>query len=202
LKPAGFIDPCIPTDAAKVPRGAGWVHEIKHDGYRMQLRKNGNRARLFTRRGFDWTERYPQLAAAGMLIKAHSATIDGELVVQGKGGIADFARLHSRIADGEAILFAFDLLELDGEDLRQHPLGARKAVLTKVVGLRAQGIYYAEHDDGDGEVLFCSACKMGLEGIVSKKLSSPYRSGRSKAWLKIKNKKAPGYLRVRGGLEG
>jgi bifunctional non-homologous end joining protein LigD len=200
--PAGFIEPCIPTVANKVPSGPGWIHEIKHDGYRLQVRKNGDRVRLFTRRGFDWTERYPAVTAAAAKLKAHTLTIDGELGVTGKGGIANFEKLHSRTVDAAAILFAFDLLDLDGEDLRKRPLGERKALLTRLLKRAAAGIHLSEHDDGDGEALFRAACRMGMEGIVSKRLSSIYRSGRSKSWIKVKNKRAPGYLRVHDGRDG
>jgi bifunctional non-homologous end joining protein LigD len=199
--PPGFIEPCIPTAAKKVPSGPGWIHEIKHDGYRMQVRKNGDRVRLFTRRGFDWTERYPAVRTAAAKLKAQTLTIDGELVVPGKGGIASFEKLHSRISDADAILFAFDLLELDGEDLRKRPLGERKAMLARLLK-PASGIHLSEHDDSDGEALFRAACRMGMEGIVSKRVSSAYRSGRSESWIKVKNKRAPGYLRVHDGLDG
>ena len=170
----------------------------------MLARKTSKRVYLFTRRGFDWTDRYPAVATAVAKLKAETLTIDGELVVPGKRGIADFEKLHSRAHDGEAVLYAFDLLELDGDDLRKRPLAVRKAMLARLLWRAPAGIHLTEHNDDNGEALFRAACRMGLEGIVSKKLSSVYRSGRSGSSIKVKNKRAPGYLRVqaanRGGL--
>ncbi len=200
--PIGFIQPCLAVEADKVPSTFGWVHEIKHDGYRMQLRMAAGRARLFTRRGFDWTTRYPWPSESAVGLRVRAATIDGELVCADEDGIADFARLHSRCHDGEAFLYAFDLLELDGEDLRPLPLADRKARLAKLLSRSGSGLRLVEHDEGDGKRLFAAACRMGLEGIVSKRLDSPYRSGRCKSWIKVKNPKAPSVLRVRDGLEG
>ena len=200
--PSGFIEPCLAVVADKVPRTLGWAHEIKHDGYRMQLRIASDRIRLFTRRGFDWTERYPWVSESAAALRVTSATIDGEVVCAGKDGLADFARLHSRCHDGEAFLYAFDLLECDGEDLRSLPLMERKRRLAKLLKRARKGIRLVEHDEGDGEALFRAACRMGLEGIISKKLDSRYRSGRCKSWVKVKNQRAPGYLRVRDGMDG
>lgn len=204
LLPASFIQPCLATDAAKVPTGPGWVHEIKHDGYRMQLRKSGDRIRLFTRRGFDWTERYPWVVESAVALPAQSCTLDGEIICAGDDGIADFAKLHSRCFDHQAFYYGFDLLELDGEDLKPQPLVKRKAALAKLLRKAPAGVRLCEHDEGDGEALFQAACRMGLEGIVSKKITSPYRPGpkRCLAWVKVKNKEAPGYRRVRDGMEG
>jgi bifunctional non-homologous end joining protein LigD len=170
----------------------------------MQARKDGDRVRLFTRRGFDWTERYPRAAAGVRKLKVTSATIDCELVVAGDDGVADFARLHSRCADDEAFLYAFDIMELDGADLRQMELVGRKKALARVLRRANDGIHLCEHHEGDGPALFEAACRLGLEGIVSKKAASIYRPGPKKttAWVKVKNKRAPGYLRFRDGLEG
>lgn len=202
--PASFIQPSICSEAAKVPSGDHWLHEIKHDGYRMQVRKDGDRVRLFTRRGFDWTERYPRAAAGVRKLKIESFTIDAELVVAGDDGVADFAKLHSRCADKEAFLWGFDIMEFDGADLRQVPLIDRKKTLAKILRRSKDGIHLCEHEAGDGAALFEAACKLGLEGIVSKKADSIYRPGPKKttAWVKVKNKGAPGYLRFRDGLEG
>jgi ATP-dependent DNA ligase len=131
--PATFIQPCIASQASKVPAGGGWLHEIKHDGYRMQVRKDGDRVRLFTRRGFDWTERYPLAAAGARKLKAATLTLDCELVVPDAVGVANFDKLHSRCADGEAFLYAFDIMELDGMDLKPLPLIERKAALAKLL---------------------------------------------------------------------
>ena len=113
LRPAGFIEPCVPTLVEKPPTGPAWIHEIKHDGYRLIARRHRGRVRLFTRRGYDWTDRYPLIHHATEALPA-DATIDGEAVARDAAGIADFERLHSREHDRAVILCAFDLLELDG----------------------------------------------------------------------------------------
>jgi bifunctional non-homologous end joining protein LigD len=115
-------------------------------------------------------------------------------VVSGPDGVSDFERLHSRAYDHAAFLYAFDLLELDGEDLRPAPLDQRKARLAKLI--RNSGIALSEHTEGDGGEIFRFACEMGLEGIVSKRRDMPYRAGPSKMWLKIKNPKSPAMLRL------
>jgi bifunctional non-homologous end joining protein LigD len=126
--PAGFIEPCLPTAARVPPSGPGLVHEIKHDGYRLIARLDGRRARLFSRRGHDWTERFPRIRAALAVLRARSATMDGEAVVCcPKTGLSLFDRLHSGRHDGAVILYAFDLLELNGLDLRPLPIEERKA---------------------------------------------------------------------------
>jgi bifunctional non-homologous end joining protein LigD len=133
---SGFIAPCIPTRAPKPPAGADWVHEIKHDGYRLQVRRVGDQVRLFTRRGYDWSGRYPAIAVTATLLRAKSFTLDGEAVVCGPDGVAVFDALHRRGTVSEAMLYGFDLLELDGEDLRAHPLGDRKKRLARLLGER------------------------------------------------------------------
>jgi bifunctional non-homologous end joining protein LigD len=191
----GFVPPCIPTRAAKPPSGPDWVHEIKHDGYRLQVRRVGDHVRLFTRRGYDWSGRYPAIVVTAMQLRATSFTLDGEAVVCGPDGIAIFDALHRRGTVGEAMLYAFDLLELDGQDLRALPLGERKRRLARLMGERRLGIVLSEHTDEDGATIFQHACKMGLEGIVSKRLSAPYRSGPSRDWIKIKNPDSPAMIR-------
>ena len=198
-RPNGFIEPCIPTRAAKPPAGPDWVHEIKHDGYRLIVRRDGESVRLFTRRGYDWSDRYPAIARAAAKLRAKSFTIDGEAVVCGPNGVAVFEALHRRGTVTEAMLYAFDLLELDGEDLRARPLAERKARLAKLVGRSDRGIVYNEHTDEDGATVFRHACKLGLEGIVSKRLTAPYRSGPSRDWIKVKNPDGPAMLRHREG---
>jgi bifunctional non-homologous end joining protein LigD len=126
LRQDGFVPPCIPTRAYKVPVGPDWVHEIKHDGYRLQVRRDGDAVRLFTRRGYDWSGRYPAIVATAMQLLAASFTLDGEAVVCGPDGGAVFDALHRHGTVSEAMLYAFDLLELDGDDLRGPPLGERK----------------------------------------------------------------------------
>jgi bifunctional non-homologous end joining protein LigD len=191
----GYIEPCIPTRSSKPPVGPQWFHEIKHDGYRLIARKQDGRVRLFTRRGYDWSDRYPLIAKAVAAIRATSATVDGEAVYCGENGLSIFEALHSRQHNDRAFLYAFDLLELDGEDFRPKPLHARKARLEKLLAKAPAGIQYNEHVDGDGQLVFDHAYKLGLEGIVSKHRDHPYRSGRSKSWFKIKNTAAPGVTR-------
>jgi ATP-dependent DNA ligase len=194
-RPTGFIEPCIPTRVSQPPVGARWIHEIKHDGYRLIVRKQGDRVRLFTRRGYDWTERYPRIRNAVKALPTAAVVIDGEAVYCGGAGVAVFETLHSRACDDRVILYAFDLLELDGEDWRQRPLEERKARLAELLAKAPTGIHFVEHMEGDGATIFEHACKLGLEGIVSKRRGHPYRSGPSKAWLKVKNPTAPGVLR-------
>jgi bifunctional non-homologous end joining protein LigD len=196
-KRPGIIEPCIPTRASKPPVGPQWIHEIKHDGYRLIARKRGGRVSLLTRRGYAWTDRYPRISAAVATLRPASVTIDGEAVCCDDAGVAVFEKLHSRAHDGEAFLCAFDLLDIDGEDWRPRPLRERKARLAKLLAKVPAGIQYTEHLEGDGSAIFAHACKLGFEGIVSKHRESPYRSGPSKTWLKVKNPAAPGVLRFK-----
>ena len=193
----GYIQPCIPTRAHKVPVGPGWIHEIEHNGYRLQVRREGDTVRLFTRRGYDWTGRYPAIAATAGQLRARSFTLDGEACVCGPDGVAVFDALHRRGTVSEAMLYGFDLLELDGEDLRGLPLGDRKKRLARLIGRRRVGIVLSQHTADDGASIFLQACRMGLEGIVSKRLSAPYRSGPSRDWLKVKNPDSPAMIRAR-----
>jgi bifunctional non-homologous end joining protein LigD len=153
--------------------------------------------RLFTRSGYDWSGRYPAIVLTAMQLRAMSFTLDGEAVVCGPDGVAIFDAFHRRGTVSEAMLYAFDLLELDGEDLRALPLGDRKKRLARLLGKRRLGIVLSAHTDEDGAAIFEQACKMGLEGIVSKRLSAPYRSGPSRDWIKVKNPDSPAMIRVR-----
>jgi bifunctional non-homologous end joining protein LigD len=193
----GYIPPCIPTRAAKPLSGPDWVHEIKHDGYRLQVRREGDAVRLFTRRGYDWSGRYPAIVATAMKLRAQSFTLHGEACVCGPDGVAVFDALHRRGTVREAMLYVFDLLELDGEDLRALPLSDRKKRLARLLGKRRIGIVLSEHTNEDGALIFQQACKLGLEGIVSKRLSAPYRSGPSRDWIKVKNPDSPAMIRAR-----
>jgi hypothetical protein len=123
-RPPGLVEPCIPTLASRPPAGLQWVPEIKHDGYRLIARKIDGRVRLFTQRGYDWLDRYPRVVEAVAAIPASSATIDGEAVCCDESGVSVFDDLHSRQHDDRVMLYAFDLLELDGEDFRPQPLHA------------------------------------------------------------------------------
>jgi len=195
---SGFVPPTIPTRALKPPSGPDWVHEIKHDGYRLQVRRYGDTVRLFTRRGYDWSRRYPAIATTAFELHARSFTMDGEAVVCGPDGIAIFDALPRHGTVSEAMLYAFDLLEFNGEDLRELTLGERKERLAKLVGNKRLGIVLSEHTDEAGDIVFQHACKMGLEGIVSKRLSAPYRSGPCQDWIKVKNPDSPAMARGRG----
>ena len=195
--PAAFIHPCRPIVASKPPSGEGWAHELKHDGYRLQIHVRDGRVRLYTMNGADWSMRYPLIVRDAARIKG-TAILDAEAVWLDSNGMADFEALHSRSNDGRATALAFDLLMLNEEDMRRKPYVERKAALRKL--LRGdRGIQYVEHTEGHGDRLFNAVCTIGLEGIVSKKLDSPYRSGASKAWIKVKNPKAPAATRAADG---
>jgi bifunctional non-homologous end joining protein LigD len=194
--PVGFIEPCGPTWSRTAPSGRQWIHEIKQDGYRLIVRKDGRRVRLFTRRGFDWSGRYPVITIAMQSLRVRSATIDGEAVYCGRDGLTDFDKLHSRAYDDDVFLYAFDLLELNGEDLRKQPLDRRKGKLEQVLTAGGWGLRIVEHMDGDGPTIYQHACKLKLEGIVSKRKDLGYRSGPSRTWLKVKNPASPAALRI------
>jgi len=190
-----FCEPCLPSPADKPPAGAGWLHEIKHDGFRMLVRRDGAGVRLFTRNGHDWTGRFPLIARAALSLKAASCLIDGEAVACGEDGLPVFDRLRYRRDDRRVFLYAFDLIELNGEDLRREPIERRKAALAKLLRHAKGGLLLNEHIDEPGDLVFRHACKMGLEGVVSKRLGSTYRSGRSRQWVKSKNPAAPAVKR-------
>jgi bifunctional non-homologous end joining protein LigD len=197
----GFIEPCLPMPVHCVPSGPQWVHEIKHDGYRFICRRDGDRVRVFNRRGNDYTDRVPAIAEALAALKVKSATIDGEGVVCGSDGVSDFGRLRSALKrDGSrrVFLYAFDLLELDGRDLRPRPWEDRRKALTKLLRKAGDGIQLCQHlAITDGDTIFRHACEMGLEGIVAKRRHRPYQSGRSPDWVKVNNPYAPAATRER-----
>jgi bifunctional non-homologous end joining protein LigD len=149
--------------------------------------------------GPDWTDRYPLIVEEARCIKT-PAVMDAEVVCTDEHGRADFDRLHSRCFEEEAIACAFDLLQLDGEDLRRQPLSQRKAALLKLLNRSRGGIQYVWHVDADGAESFNAACELGLEGIVSKRLTAPYKSGPCKSWVKTRNPRSPAYLRITDGL--
>ena len=189
--PAAFIQPCRPTVAQRPPRGPGWAHELKHDGYRLQIHVRDGRVRLYTMNGADWSDRYPLIAAEVARLKG-SAILDAEVVCTSKDGVPDFDALHSRTNDHVAVACAFDLLLLNGDDMRRKPFAERKAALGKLLFRSRDGIQYVEHAEGHGDKMFAAVCDLGLEGIVSKRLTSLYRSGPSRAWIKVKNPKDSG----------
>ena len=190
--PVGFVQPCLPTGSKAPPSGKQWLHEIKHDGFRVIARKVGERVKLYSRPGNDLTRRFPLIVQSVAKLRASSCIIDGEAVACGEDGIACFELLLVRWdADGGVFLYAFDLIELDGNDLRHHPLAVRKTTLASLVARAAPGLRFNEHIEADGSDVFNHACKLGLEGIVSKRKDSRYRYGRSRHWVKCKNPAAP-----------
>src|SRR5712672_904820 len=189
--PAGFIAPCLPSKTDKLPSGREWLHEIKHDGFRIIARKNGAQVRLYSRPGNDLTRRFPLIVETLARLRSRSCIIDGEAVACDDNGIALFDLIRHHRANDRVFLFAFDLIELNGDDLRRDPLQVRKATLASIVAKSRPGIRFNEDIEGDGPAVFAHACKLGLEGIVSKRKDSPYRSGRSPDGLKMKNSDAP-----------
>jgi bifunctional non-homologous end joining protein LigD len=192
----GFLAPQLAQQTAQAPNGSDWIHELKLDGYRIQIairaQKNGQRkATLYTRKGLDWTGRMPSIAAAAARLPVEDALLDGEVVALDRHGIANFADLQAAFQEGRErhlTYFAFDLLHLDGRNTRKLPLVDRKQLLA---GLLAQAdsnspLHFSEHFQAPGEEVFAKACQLGAEGIVSKLAESIYDSGRGSAWLKIK----------------
>ncbi|MEJ0094233.1 MAG: non-homologous end-joining DNA ligase [Methylocella sp.] len=182
-----WIPPCLPTLVAKPPSGEKWTHEIKWDGYRVSAYVAGGNATIRTRNGFDWTPRFPAIAGALLLLPIQSAVIDGEAVILDAAGRSNFAELQAaiKLRGGDVMLYAFDLLFLDGEDLREKPLEERRAALSGIIRNKPP-ILLSEEYGGDGAAMFKIVCENELEGIVSKRLDRPYRSGPSKDWLKTK----------------
>src|ERR1044071_4287728 len=170
----GFIAPCLPRLADRPPKGADWIHEIKHDGFRMMVRRNGRGIRLFTRNGYGWTHRYPLMQQAAHALRARSFLIDGEAVNCNENGLPDFDMLRHRKNDRTVYLYAFDLIELDGCDLRREPIETRKAELVKLLRQADYGIFLSEHVEDEAAIVFQHACRLVLEGIVSKRQGSPY----------------------------
>lgn len=185
-----FIEPQLATLTDKPPSGEKWLHEVKFDGYRLQARIDEGTAKLFTRSGLDWTRKFGKgIAAALGSLAVKSAIIDGELIVEGATGAADFSALQADLSGGRTdrlAYYAFDLFHLDGMDIRDCPLLERKAVLEKVMADAPPVLRFSSHFLDDGARVLEHACRLGLEGIISKLGDAPYRSGRSKGWLKSK----------------
>jgi bifunctional non-homologous end joining protein LigD len=186
-----FVAPELCTLVDRPPSAEGWCHEIKFDGYRVQLRIEDGDAVLKTRKGLDWTEKFEAIAKEASSLP--DALIDGEIVALDHDGTPDFSSLQAALSDGKTdnlIFYAFDLLFAGGMDIRSLPLAERKAELKQLLDARTRGksklIHYVTHFEDDRDNVLQSARKLGLEGIVSKKLSAPYRSGRSESWTKAK----------------
>jgi bifunctional non-homologous end joining protein LigD len=184
-----FVAPELAQPADTPPKAAGWVHELKLDGYRIQVRKDGAKVRLLTRTGLDWTHRMRSIAQQLKDLPAESAVIDGEVVVLDENGLSSFADLQAAFQEGARkplTYFAFDLLHLDGHDTRGLPLVDRKAILAQLLKGIDGDIHFSQHIQADGEVVFQKAGELHAEGIVSKRAASPYVSGRGGDWLKLK----------------
>jgi bifunctional non-homologous end joining protein LigD len=193
----GFITPCDPTLRERAPDGPGWLHEIKIDGYRAQVHIHHRRITVYSRSGYNWTEHFHQIARAVRALSEHDLIIDGEATVFGNTGLPDFQALRRELAKKHSdrlVYLAFDLLYLDGYDLRGAPLIERKRTLQDLLTKAPPKIHYVEHFEmDDGEAVYRHACKLKLEGIVSKRHDSPYRSGRQEIWLKLKCTKSDSF---------
>ncbi|TJV51174.1 MAG: DNA ligase [Mesorhizobium sp.] len=183
-----FIRPLEPIQVETPPVSDDWLHEIKYDGFRTQLILDWAGARAFTRTGIDWSKRYWPVIAAAEKLPAKSFIIDGEMIAPDPDGTPNFQAMHSRMAwNAEQLAFvAFDILHLDGQNLRDRPLIDRKAILWSLVKPAKDIIQYSDHVEGNGAAFFEAVDKMGLEGMVSKRRESPYRSGKLDFWVKTK----------------
>jgi bifunctional non-homologous end joining protein LigD len=185
----GFIEPQLASLAAAPPAGASWVHEVKFDGYRLMARVDRGRVKLLTRTGLDWTDKFSSLKRALDGLPVVTALLDGEVVVESESGAPSFAELQADLSAGRSDRFRyylFDLLHLDGADLTGVPLLERKAALAGLLAGHNGTLTYSEHFEGRGTTVFEHACRLGLEGVVSKLKTGTYRSGRAKSWLKSK----------------
>jgi bifunctional non-homologous end joining protein LigD len=183
-----FQPPQLATLVDHVPPGTAWVHEMKYDGYRCLIAVGAGKARAYTRSGLDWSAKFGALLDAAKNLKVRSALIDGEAVVLDKAGKSSFQALQASLKGGKAdlVYFAFDLLELDGEDLKARPLTERKKALQKIISKGKGTLRYSEHIQGNGEKLLASFCQAGLEGVVSKRADSRYTGTRAETWVKTK----------------
>jgi bifunctional non-homologous end joining protein LigD len=185
----GFIEFCHPTLREKAPAGREWLHEIKIDGYRAQVHLHAGKVIVYSRSGYDWTRQFAAIARAAEELRAGDAIIDGEATVLGKTGLPDFQALRRELRHHHSkrlIYHAFDLLYLNGRDLRPLPLIERKAALRQLLAKAPAALVYVEHLETDGDTVFEHVCDMGLEGIVSKRRDAPYGSGRRETWIKVK----------------
>ncbi|MER9416528.1 ATP-dependent DNA ligase [Mesorhizobium sp. M0306] len=184
--PLPFVEPLMPTLVDKPPEGGDWIHEVKFDGYRSQIIIDEAGTRIFTRNGMDWTAKYPDLVETAKGLVVDSAIIDGEIIVPNEAGLADYAALRKAITRRQHDLYfvAFDLLHLNGHDLRDVPLEHRRELLVGLIPA-ASRIQFSEALPGEAKAIFHLLDKAGLEGMVSKRRRSKYRSGRSINWLKV-----------------
>jgi len=185
-----FIAPQLATLSDRPPEGANWVHEVKFDGYRMQTRLENGKVNLLTRKALDWADKFKPVVDAVTQLDADTALIDGEIVVEDENGVSDFSALQDALKSGKSnfAYYVFDLMHLNGGDLTVKPLTERKAALEQLLaGTDPNGIVrYSQHFEVGGSDMYEQACKMHLEGLISKLRDAPYRPGRSEAWLKSK----------------
>ncbi|KSV79020.1 DNA ligase [Sinorhizobium sp. GL2] len=187
------VEPCVATLVDKPPKGPAWAFEVKWDGYRLAVHVEPGEVRAITRGGYDWTKKFGAIAAEARELGHPSLIIDGEAVVLDDQGRSDFGLLQRAVGKkpslhepSEIIFYAFDLLYLDGRDLRALPLSERRQLLEPIVAGRTGAIRFSEEVQADGAEFFQVACEMGLEGIIAKRRDKPYHSGRRPEWLKIK----------------
>jgi bifunctional non-homologous end joining protein LigD len=186
---------CLPTKSTTVPTGPDWLHEIKYDGHRLE--RDGDRVRLITRGGHDWTKRYPWIVESTRKVRQARFVLDGKAVVLDADGVSDFNALHPRKHDHEVQFCAFDIMTEGDDDLRRLPLEQRKVRLDRLLARRPEGIFVNSFERGEiGPDLFWATCRMGLEGLVSKHRDRPYQAGRSRYWIKVKNRTHPATDRV------
>jgi bifunctional non-homologous end joining protein LigD len=183
-----FVEPQLATLVDAPPSGNDWLHEIKYDGYRAVAAVAGDKAAIYTRNGLNWTHRFARLGPALRQLNCDSALLDGEIAVADATGHTDFGALQDALSTGKGALtyYLFDLLELDGKDLRKRPLTERKEMLRGLLKGTAAPLIYSDHVVGNGAKAFAQACAMKLEGLISKQADAPYRSGRTRSWLKSK----------------
>ena len=213
MGPPGFIEPQLATLVSEPPEGDDWLHEVKFDGYRMECLLSGGSARLLSRRGLDWTDRFVRVAERAAGLPARRAVLDGEIVALLPDGRSSFQALQQAMMAERArpvVYYVFDLLRLEEEDLRRQPLEERKrrlAALLKGRRDRTKILRYSDHVSGDGAKVWSQACDLGLEGTVAKRWDAPYQSGRTRSWLKIKclNRQefvVVGFTEPRGARQG
>lgn len=185
-----FVPPMLASSVSATPRGDRWLHEIKFDGYRLQARVEKGRVTLLTRSGIDWTDRFgDKVSGALTALQVDSAIFDGEMVVETGPGVSDFSALQADLSEGRKdrfVFYAFDLLFVEGRDLRALPLVDRKTRLHKLLQKAKGPVHHSEHFAESGQLVLRHACRLGLEGIISKAKDSRYQSGRSKSWVKSK----------------
>ena len=184
------LKPQLATAVDSPPDGEEWLHEIKYDGYRTFARKAGDDVSFFTRNGLNWTEKYEALVPAFAALDCESALIDGEIAAQDARGATSFEKLQQALSlgrDQDLIFYAFDIVHCNGNDLTRVPLATRKAILRRLIPQGSDNrLLYSDHVVGDGRQLFSQVCRLGLEGVVSKKSNAPYRQGRTHSWVKAK----------------